>query len=803
MIPLPLRRVLISNFRRIKGNWEIPLDAPIVLIHGANGSGKTSLLSAIEFGLTGAVRTMYRRDDRYTAHLPHRGSSFATIEVEIADDHGRVRLPPPITVGGDEIKGLPALDPETGQFFTERAYLDQESVGQLLDLYQYTEGNQESALARFVNELLGLDQLDALRSGLHDATDLRRLRNLSNLYAHAENEASRAEDAINSASGDLSLVESELAGIRERLDAVLASLGLTAALSDSGGDFGVIEPLLAERDQSKALAESEERVSELRELRGRIRGLAQRPTAARLNEARSSVAAADAAVQAWRASYEVPIQALRDDVTALGLGTDPTVRQSLSEETEAIELRLAEHDAAVAQLAEGRKNVADLQRRLESVNSEISAGESRAGTLATGLAALRDQASENMCPVCDRDFSEVSEGHLLEHIDRKIADLTSVGAEIQSLSDERVQLAALLRTAQQGVSVAEASVLTETEHKEVTARNAAVAAIKDRLEVLAASIARGRELRAAAENAAREFADAEAEDQEHQTVAVELTRHAAELGTTGPGQRERPEGVWERLHEFASNRSQELVRQSRSSSEASQLLERFREAMARSAELRGRVTGAAQSKRLWDQRIDEADRRRAVARSVHTAVSATRTAIVQRVFTQSLNDVWRGVFSRLAPAEPFVPAFGIPTAARTALELRLETIHRDGGTAGTPSMMLSAGNLNTAALSLFIALHLEVEPKFPCLVLDDPVQSMDEVHIAQFAGLVRVLSKRHNRQVVLAVHERELFDYLTLELSPAYEGDELITVELGLNSEGEAICDPNRLEWTEDEALAI
>ena len=501
--------------------------------------------------------------------------------------------------------------------------------------------------------------------------------------------------------------------------------------------------------------------------------------------------------------YEAPIQALRDDVAALGLGSDPTLHQSLSEETTAIEFRLAQHGAAAAQLTEGRQTVANLQRQLESVNTQIAAGESRAGTLATGLVALRDQASEGICPVCDRDFSEVSDGHLLDHLDRKIADLASVGAEIQLLSDERTQLTTRLHATQQGVSAVEASVLTEAEHDELTARQLAAARLQDGLEVLADLIARGQELQAAAENAARELADTEAEDREQRAVAEELARHAAELGTTAPGLREPPEETWRRLHNLASNRSQELDRHSKSSSEARALLGRLREALARNAELTERVTAAAQSKRLWDQRIVEADRRRAVARSVHTAASNTRTAIVQRVFTQSLNDVWRDVFSRLAPAEPFVPAFASPTATRTALQLRLETVHRAGGTAGTPSMMLSTGNLNTAALSLFIALHLTVEPKFPCLVLDDPVQSMDEVHIAQFAGLVRVLSKRHNRQVVLAVHERELFDYLTLELSPAYEGDELITVELGLNSEGEAICDPNRLEWIEDEALAI
>lgn len=116
-------------------------------------------------------------------------------------------------------------------------------------------------------------------------------------------------------------------------------------------------------------------------------------------------------------------------------------------------------------------------------------------------------------------------------------------------------------------------------------------------------------------------------------------------------------------------------------------------------------------------------------------------------------------------------------------------------------MMLSAGNLNTAALSLFLALHLAVVPELPCLVFDDPIQSMDEVHISQFAVLLRVLSKRHGRQIVLAVHERELFRYLSLELSPAFEGDELVTIELSEVGEGGTRAIVTRLTWRSDDAV--
>ena len=140
--------------------------------------------------------------------------------------------------------------------------------------------------------------------------------------------------------------------------------------------------------------------------------------------------------------------------------------------------------------------------------------------------------------------------------------------------------------------------------------------------------------------------------------------------------------------------------------------------------------------------------------------------------------MWRDLFVRLAPDEQFVPAFKVPKKTARKLEVQLETRLRDGASSGHPKSILSAGNLNTAALTLFLSLHLTVEPVLPWLVIDDPVQSMDEIHTSQFAALVRALARQGGRQVVIAVHEQPLFEYLTLELAPASTDDRLITVQL-------------------------
>jgi exonuclease SbcC len=201
--------------------------------------------------------------------------------------------------------------------------------------------------------------------------------------------------------------------------------------------------------------------------------------------------------------------------------------------------------------------------------------------------------------------------------------------------------------------------------------------------------------------------------------------------------------------------------------------------------------------------IVETERRRARAREVLRVAAETRAGIVRQVFNDSLNQVWRDLFIRLAPTEPYVPAFRLPDNPAESVVARLETVHRAGGRGGSPSSMLSAGNLNTAALTLFLALHLSAQPRLPWLLLDDPVQSMDDVHISQFSALLRTLSKKLDRQMVVAVHDRGLFDYLALEMTPAYPGDSLITLELSRSLGGDTVAEPQYYGYREDPALMV
>jgi len=79
---------------------------------------------------------------------------------------------------------------------------------------------------------------------------------------------------------------------------------------------------------------------------------------------------------------------------------------------------------------------------------------------------------------------------------------------------------------------------------------------------------------------------------------------------------------------------------------------------------------------------------------------------------------------------------------------------------------------------------------------------MDEVHIAQFAALLRTLSKTHGTKLIISVHERPLFEYLRLELSPAFERDRLLTLELRRTQGEKTVVDPKINTYAVDAVAA-
>ena len=232
----------------------------------------------------------------------------------------------------------------------------------------------------------------------------------------------------------------------------------------------------------------------------------------------------------------------------------------------------------------------------------------------------------------------------------------------------------------------------------------------------------------------------------------------------------------------------------------------YRERLATSQALEARARDLSelrQSDSSTRRRIGEAENRLSAARNrVRSAAQLSksavdlRTSIVEKVFDSTLNGTWRDLFTRLAPQEPYIPEF--VASASPASGVGLQAVNKRTGMAGPPGLVLSAGNLNTAALTLFLSLNATATTSVDLLLLDDPVQAMDDIHVAQFSALLRSFARDLGRQVVVAVHERSLFEYLSLELAPARVGEALVTIELAREPSQDTQTHVQRIEYRPD-----
>nr|WP_181148005.1 AAA family ATPase [Arthrobacter sp. MYb213] len=800
MRDVPIRRLIVSDFRRIEGKREFPLDAPVVLIHGPNGTGKTSVLSALEIALTGEIRSMERHSDNYRAHLPFLGQPYAKARAEVSPEMQRGMPEDTITVSGSRIEGTPALSDEAAKFYTERCYLDQSSLGRLLDLYQAREGNEQTALEKFVNELLGLEKLDAILTGLSDANDFRLLKKLAAGVDEADREARAATANLKKETDSLSNVRAKVASARQAMQSALRDLDNEPVDTDMDL-LQRVQRTLKDDTTSVELADAEQLYRELIELSGRIMGLAERPSSQRIEDARTAYASANAAAEDWVRSYKAKIDAWDEKAQAVGVDLRSVPSTAVMHAAHLIVKELDAGDEVEAKATTVRSELAANRARLDELQIRLAAAHENSSALVEGLTALRNVVvASNICPVCDRDFSEVHRHSLRAHADAKLDELTSHGRLLVKLRAERDALAAQVSRLEVEYSRLIRQTLSSEQRQLLQQRHSTVLQLASE----AAGIGIAKSNREALTERVRDLQsallDLEAVTSEDTHVSNEVDRYATLLNFTAESTFDSLQSVCAELLQAAKVKVAGLTDKVNRYENVKDEAKGLAAVLGHERAVLRSVSEMAEHKKIWDDRIAEAKRRQGIAREVREAATQTRTDIVHRVFTESLNEVWKTVFTRLAPNEGFIPSFGMPSATKKTFDIKLETTHRSGEPGGPPQMMLSAGNLNTAALSLFLALHLAVQPVVPCLVFDDPVQAMDEVHVAQFAGLIRLLSKQNGRQIIIAVHERELFDYLALELSPAYAGDELITIELGERAH-EADQGIKRHTWVPDEAI--
>lgn len=805
-----LKSISVRDFRTIRGEINVPLDAPVVLIHGQNGMGKTSLLSALELGLTGKIASLRGLDVDFASHLVHKEAREGHVSVSaegVTDGAERAVL----TISPDGVAGDRLLPAEAARFYAERCYLSQATLGRLLELYQVKDARRsDSPLTKFVKDLLGLDRLDALIEGLHDSGDVRRLRTPVPTFWEVREQIQNLERKHLQFTGERDHLQVEQEGVRVGLLPWLQLL-----------DIDVPSPLEVESLDGQLANDGEE--SELQRLAGlrrdamavqnQWRSIATDVPPAERERAEIAARNAGEAARAWRAEhgqrFELALSRVSELLPDVDLPSPLDLERSRVAALKAVQAEFARCDSQIKRDAEGAAKLASMDLDLDRARSRLSVLEDQlarhaatSGGLAQALSGLLSHVHGEDCPVCGRDFGEVSARPLQAHVSDRIAELTVSAGRLQALAKERSEAVAIIATFERDRGSVAGRLLTQAARDQLKMRRMRLDELRRVLEALAEIVSNGERLAHEAAGATRALEALRARDQKAGVLRDACQSLTTQVGVAPLGTSEALEAALERIDgQIAATETRLTDRQK--ARRASR--ERLREYASLAHRLEHLGVAIADLERRLAQLRDgkeQAEARILQARDLAGRARDVRTNIVRRVFNESLNAVWRDLFVRLAPEEPFVPAFALPENPNGPVEAVLETHYRSRGKGGDPRAMLSAGNLNTAALTLFLSLHLSVASNLPWLIIDDPVQSMDEVHIAQFAALLRTLSKQHGRQMIIAVHERPLFEYLALELSPAHENDRLITIELGKSPSGDTIVNFEPRIWLPDTAIA-
>ncbi len=813
-MPPRLQTLVIENFRSIRGTIAIPMDAQVVLIHGTNGMGKTSVLSALELALTGANAHLAATSESYKSYITNLGRESGSITLTTTGLHkAAAKSDGKVEFSNTEFDCSPLLDPADSAFFAERCYLPQSTLGRLLEIYDQRKTDTSSPLTQFVKEILRIDPLDALVDGLKPASHVARIRNLVSEYRRYESLTKSVETDTEENATAIVAADFMLSSKREEASGLLAQLNRAPSPLATSDQIEEAKKALSESQaEADALARLERLRAELRNAVKNWSGLS--PDAISREEASKDQASHAAAERLtnWRngpgKTIENALAKMATEYPDLPSFDDgPEIARSTAEARASAEAKrctnlINQSTAAGTRVAEIQLRVQRSTSRIIEIDGALSKSAGDAGALAAALAGVASHVHGEDCPICDRDFSETDGGPLSTHIAKKIADLTTEAGRLQALAKERAEQSSVLSIAQRELLSAQQLVQTPTAVAELTNRAGRASAFAQELQALAGEAQVGVQLIAQATAARSQLLIARRQSATTTSLLPEISRIVLEITglalETFPGVDEALKDADRVAQEKAAAAEAAVslrVRAISTLNELAQQIVDFDQLRATEKELLARTAEVEAAE-------DAVKDCRAISKKVSDAAAAVRSSTVKTVFNDALNKVWKDLFVRLAPSEDFVPMFRLPTADREQVEAVLETYHRTGGRSGTPGAMLSQGNLNTAALTLFLALHLSVPSKMPWLVLDDPVQSMDDVHIAQFAALLRSLSKSMNRQLIVAVHERALFDYLTLELSPAFQGDSLIAVEISRNFEGDTIAAPVAYAYQDDNVIA-
>ena len=690
----------LEGFRGFARKQRFDLDANAIIVVGANGHGKTSLLDGILWSLSGQIPRLGTDPSDIISKFSETGEARASLTVRLPNQQEctikRIFDGTDVTVvldvGGSSLKGPSA-------------------EGKLIDILwpeAASAKDTKAAIAAVVTRSVYLQQ-DLVRSFIDGATDQERFNAVSELVGAGR------------------VAELQIAVERAKVAWTKVTNSQQDELQTVKVQQSSLEARLAEITNRKSQTQSENLESAWNAWweAGAQLGVERNDVHVGSREAPSIIDSAMKSLDGKRRALERHLQqvsSLRSDIVTLN--DRPVAELSgLQEKVKALK-----GEAALI-----RQNVESEQKRLAETRRLQETLKEKHEQVRT-LAKLALKQLDERCPVCDQDYSK-------DDTRRRLEALAADGTKSSiSMSEPEVLPSLLLSLSEKEKEIATAEIAVRLAEQKNNERKILEQATE------------------------RRFADLKIKT----------------LETLGP---------IDAVDALIANTSGQIRALSDHEKTGESLALRLVEAsdQAKLEELRREVAVVKEKVSASDRNLKERVMTGDLGQKIIESLREATSEVVSRRLSE-IDPLLQAIYSRIDPH----PAFRTVNFISEILRGRghLHTAIRDpvsGCESNSPNTVLSSSQMNALAVSVFLALNLGVSrPPLSTAILDDPLQSLDDINLL---GLVDLLRRTKDcRQLCVSTHDARLASLLTRKLRPAEGNQRTILIELeGWNRTGPTV----------------
>ena len=678
--------ISIAGFRGFAEQADFDLSADVIILHGPNGVGKTSLLDAILWALTGEIARFSAANDPVSLYA-REGIARVSLKLSVDDYEATIvrqfdgkSYGLKISLGVEEYEGSLAAEKLTQLLFpnvplgsdgstlsnlmTRAVYLQQDLVRQYID--------SDTAAERFslLSEVIGAGSVLDLQRSLEQS----------------RNRWSRNSTAF---------VKEVVQPLRSRLHEISGLVHGLASEPDQNS--------IGLRDETHALFQAAV------DLVGRTNlSTAEAPTSSSALDRFLRELAAERNRADRELSLIASLQADSEGLADIG-GFDESKLPALEGQSASFSAALEDVDNQIARAVEA----------FDQERIRLNEQRNRARRLAS-LASLAIPDIDGPCPVC---------------------------TQIHDVDNTRVHLQALIAASEEPESISTAGVglaALQDRRTELISQQTANTAELDRQRMAVAEAARRRSV--------------------YESRVSDLGLDADE-GTLKAQMAERNAKLVERMNGLGA-----LIQAGERLSLNAVKLGEYRR---REELLSERLTVETQLADL-EKQAEQQDLTHVIAGRIIDGLREASLEVTRKQI-EEIAPLFQRIYSRIDPHPTFkvTRILADMKGGKGQLHIGVADPERDSS-AHNALPILSSSQLNSFAVSLFLALNLSIPAvRLKLTILDDPLQSLDSLNLL---GLVDVLRRfREHRQIIVSTHEPRLLGLLQRKLRPVRAGERLVT----------------------------